>query len=154
MLIFFAVLFFFFFPSSSFSLAHTRPSFKLTLTYKHLLLPPPSRFSFFLLLTLLVLFSGLARTLGRAAFARPATPVARRAFQPRTAGLPSLARFASSEANVSAGKIHQVIGAVVDGMLLSLFPVSLIPSPSLPCCVLPLFIASLFPPAPAPAAPF
>lgn len=59
--------------------------------------------------------SGLARTFGRAAFARPA-PVARRALQPR---FPSLARFASSEA-IQAGKIHQVIGAVVDGMLLVL----------------------------------
>ncbi|OJJ81714.1 F1F0 ATP synthase subunit beta [Aspergillus glaucus CBS 516.65] len=53
--------------------------------------------------------SGLARTFGRAAFARPA-PVARRALQPR---FPSLARFASSEAT-QAGKIYQVIGAVVD----------------------------------------
>lgn len=59
--------------------------------------------------------SGLARTFGRAAFARP-TPVARRALQPR---FPSLARFASSEA-IQAGKIHQVIGAVVDGMLFAL----------------------------------
>ena len=59
--------------------------------------------------------SGLARTFGRAAFARP-TPVARRALQPR---FPSLARFASSEA-IQAGKIYQVIGAVVDGMLLAL----------------------------------
>lgn len=68
-----------------------------------------------------LVFSGLARTLGRAAFARPAAPVARAAFQPlRTNGLPSLTRFASSEAAASAsqiGKIHQVIGAVVDGML-------------------------------------
>ncbi|PKX97336.1 F1F0 ATP synthase subunit beta [Aspergillus novofumigatus IBT 16806] len=57
--------------------------------------------------------SGLARTFGRAAFARP-SPVARRAIQPlRSNGLPSLARFASSEAG-SVGKIHQVIGAVVD----------------------------------------
>ena len=65
--------------------------------------------------------SGLARTLGRAAFARPAAPVARAAFQPlRSNGLPSLTRFASSEAAASSsqiGKIHQVIGAVVDGML-------------------------------------
>ncbi|GFF25668.1 ATP synthase subunit beta, mitochondrial [Aspergillus udagawae] len=57
--------------------------------------------------------SGLARTFGRAAFARP-SPVARRAIQPlRSNGLPSLARFASTEAG-SVGKIHQVIGAVVD----------------------------------------
>lgn len=61
------------------------------------------------------LHSGLARTFGRAAFARPA-PVARRAFQPKANGFPSLARFASSEA-ASTGKIHQVIGAVVDGTL-------------------------------------
>lgn len=89
-----------------------------------------------------LVFSGLARTLGRAAFARPAAPVARAAFQPlRTNGLPSLTRFASSEAAASAsqiGKIHQVIGAVVDGMLF-FFP---------PCV---LVATSLFPPAPAPA---
>ena len=62
----------------------------------------------------LTLSSGLARTFGRAAFARP-TPVAR-AFQPlRSNALPALsARFASSEAG-QAGKVHQVIGAVVDG---------------------------------------
>jgi hypothetical protein len=57
--------------------------------------------------------SGLARTFGRAAFARP-TPIARR-VPSKINGLPSLARFASSEA-ASVGKIHQVIGAVVDGM--------------------------------------
>ncbi|KAJ5107307.1 ATPase F1 complex beta subunit/V1 complex C-terminal [Penicillium angulare] len=57
--------------------------------------------------------SGLARTFGRAAFARP-TPVAR-AIQPlRSNALPALsARFASSDA-IQAGKVHQVIGAVVD----------------------------------------
>jgi hypothetical protein len=61
--------------------------------------------------------SGLARTFGRAAFARPSS-VARRALQPtKLNGLPSLARFASTEAG-SVGKIHQVIGAVVDGMFL------------------------------------
>ncbi|KAL1983358.1 hypothetical protein VTN96DRAFT_10417 [Rasamsonia emersonii] len=58
--------------------------------------------------------SGLARTLGRAAFARP-TPVARRAFEPlRSNALSALsARYASTEAG-RVGKIHQVIGAVVD----------------------------------------
>lgn len=63
---------------------------------------------------LTLLSSGLARTFGRAAFARP-TPVAR-AFQPlRSNALPALsARFASSDA-AQSGKIHQVIGAVVDG---------------------------------------
>lgn len=61
------------------------------------------------------LYSGLARTFGRAAFARPT--VARRAFEPlRSNALPALsARFASTDANL-VGKIHQVIGAVVDGM--------------------------------------
>jgi hypothetical protein len=55
--------------------------------------------------------SGLARTFGRAAFARP-TPVARRALPIK----PSLtARLASTSAS-QIGKIHQVIGAVVDGM--------------------------------------
>ncbi|KAJ5939795.1 ATP synthase subunit beta [Penicillium verhagenii] len=54
--------------------------------------------------------SGLARTFGRAAFARP-TPVARAL---RSNALPALsARFASSE-TAQAGKVHQVIGAVVD----------------------------------------
>jgi hypothetical protein len=58
--------------------------------------------------------SGLARTFGRATYARP-SPVAR-AFQPlRSSALPALsARFASSE-TAQAGKVHQVIGAVVDG---------------------------------------
>ncbi|KAJ5177592.1 uncharacterized protein N7500_000291 [Penicillium coprophilum] len=56
--------------------------------------------------------SGLARSFGRAAFART-TPVAR-AFQPiRSNALPALARFASSDASLT-GKVHQVIGAVVD----------------------------------------
>lgn len=59
--------------------------------------------------------SGLARTFGRAAFARPAAPVARAAFQPlRTNGLPSLRKYATEASQT--GKIHQVIGAVVDGM--------------------------------------
>jgi F-type H+-transporting ATPase subunit beta len=58
--------------------------------------------------------SGLARTFGRAAFARP-TPVARRAFEPlRSNALPALnARYASTDSGL-VGKIHQVIGAVVD----------------------------------------
>lgn len=73
---------------------------------------PPLLYCF---VSLTQISSGLARTFGRAAFARPA-PVARRALQPR---FPSLARFASTEAT-QAGKIHQVIGAVVDGMLLAL----------------------------------
>ena len=58
-------------------------------------------------------FSGLARTLRASALARPTA--ARRAFQPIRNNLgPALgARFASG---VGDGKIHQVIGAVVDGM--------------------------------------
>lgn len=77
------------------------------------------RFVFFLYPSLLLYApanppSGLARSFGRAAFARP-TPVTRRAFQPFN-GLPSLtARLASTNA-AQTGKIHQVIGAVVDGM--------------------------------------
>jgi F-type H+-transporting ATPase subunit beta len=59
--------------------------------------------------------SGLARTLGRSAFARPQST--RRAFEPlRKHALPAIAaRFASSD-SAKQGKIHQVIGAVVDGM--------------------------------------
>jgi hypothetical protein len=60
--------------------------------------------------------SGLARTFGRAAGAR-STPIARRAFEPlrfNALSTPS-ARWASTEA-ARVGKIHQVIGAVVDGM--------------------------------------
>ncbi|KAK3169968.1 atp2, beta subunit of the F1 sector of mitochondrial F1F0 ATP synthase [Lepraria neglecta] len=58
-----------------------------------------------------MLKSGLARTLRASAFARPTT--ARRAFQPIKSNFsPALgARFASG---VGDGKIHQVIGAVVD----------------------------------------
>ena len=58
--------------------------------------------------------SGLARTLGRSAFARP--QATRRAFEPlRKNALPAIAaRFASSD-SAKNGKIHQVIGAVVDG---------------------------------------
>jgi hypothetical protein len=63
--------------------------------------------------SIFLLYSGLARTFGRAAFARP-TPVARL----RATALPALsARFASSDV-AQSGKIHQVIGAVVDGMWL------------------------------------
>ena len=56
--------------------------------------------------------SGLARTLRASAFTRPTT--ARRAFKPIQNNFsPALgARFAS---DVRDGKIHQVIGAVVDG---------------------------------------
>ena len=59
--------------------------------------------------------SGVARTLRSSAYARPST--VRRAFQPIKANLaPALsARFASSD-SARDGKIHQVIGAVVDGM--------------------------------------
>ena len=59
--------------------------------------------------------SGVARTLRSSAFARPTT--VRRAFQPITTNLaPALSsRFASSD-SARDGKIHQVIGAVVDGM--------------------------------------
>lgn len=59
--------------------------------------------------------SGLARTLLRSsAHVRPTAT--RRAFQPLRSNLaPALgARFASADAR--EGKIHQVIGAVVDGM--------------------------------------
>ena len=57
--------------------------------------------------------SGLARSLRASALARPT--VVRRAFRPVQKNLaPALgARFASG---VGDGKIHQVIGAVVDGM--------------------------------------
>lgn len=57
-------------------------------------------------------YSGIARSLRASAFARPS--IARRAFQPiKTSLSPALgARFAS---DVREGKIHQVIGAVVDG---------------------------------------
>ena len=59
--------------------------------------------------------SGVARTLRSSAFARPTT--VRRAFQPiKTNFAPALsARFASND-SVKDGKVHQVIGAVVDGM--------------------------------------
>ncbi|MCJ1303263.1 atp2, beta subunit of the F1 sector of mitochondrial F1F0 ATP synthase, partial [Hypocenomyce scalaris] len=57
--------------------------------------------------------SGVARTLRSSAFARPTT--VRRAFQPiKTNFAPALsARFASND-SVKDGKVHQVIGAVVD----------------------------------------
>ncbi|KAL8866409.1 MAG: hypothetical protein Q9174_006319, partial [Haloplaca sp. 1 TL-2023] len=62
----------------------------------------------------LIAYSGLARSLLRpSAHVRPAA--ARRAFQPiKNNGAPALsARFATTDAR--DGKIHQVIGAVVDG---------------------------------------
>ena len=61
-----------------------------------------------------VLCSCFARSLQAAAFAR--SPVAKRAFQPiKTNFAPSLsARFASTD-STKDGRIHQVIGAVVDG---------------------------------------
>lgn len=67
-------------------------------------MPPP----------LLTCFSGLARSFLRpSAYVRPTA--ARRAFQPIKSNLaPALgARFASGDAR--DGKVHQVIGAVVDG---------------------------------------
>ena len=59
----------------------------------------------------LVRHSGVSRTLRTSGFTRPSA--ARRAIQPLTKNLgPSItARYASTD-----GKIHQVIGAVVDGM--------------------------------------
>lgn len=59
--------------------------------------------------------SGIARTLGRSALAaRPQLP--RRAFQPFPKQLAASlsARFASSD-SAKEGRVHQVIGAVVDG---------------------------------------
>lgn len=58
-------------------------------------------------------YSGVARTLRTSAFVRPTA--ARRAFQPlKNNFTPALgARLASTSA--LEGKIHQVIGAVVDG---------------------------------------
>ena len=60
-------------------------------------------------------YSSLARSLQTAAFARPVA--AKRAFQPiKTNFAPSLsARFASTD-STKDGRIHQVIGAVVDGI--------------------------------------
>lgn len=59
--------------------------------------------------------SSFTRSLQTAAFIRPVA--AKRAFQPiKTDFAPSLsARFASTDA-AKDGRIHQVIGAVVDGM--------------------------------------
>ena len=59
--------------------------------------------------------SGIARSLRASAFRRPAT--LQRAFQPiKPSFAPALSqRFASTDASKD-GKIHQVIGAVVDGM--------------------------------------
>jgi len=58
-------------------------------------------------------YSGLARTFRSSGLSRPTA--ARRAFQPiKNTFSPAFgARFAS---DVRDGKIHQVIGAVVDGM--------------------------------------
>ncbi|KAI1622115.1 ATP synthase subunit beta, mitochondrial [Exophiala viscosa] len=60
-----------------------------------------------------MLKSGIARSLGRSALARPS--LSRRAFEPlRKQALPVIAqRFASTQ-SAGDGKIHQVIGAVVD----------------------------------------
>lgn len=59
--------------------------------------------------------SGLARTLRTSAFRQPLA--ARHAFRPVKQNLaPAFAsRFASTE-TTKTGKVHQVIGAVVDGM--------------------------------------
>jgi F-type H+-transporting ATPase subunit beta len=58
--------------------------------------------------------SGLARSFGAAALRRPTS--VQRTFRPITKSFaPALsARFASSD-SAKDGKIHQVIGAVVDG---------------------------------------
>lgn len=68
-----------------------------------------------LILMLLSLSSGLARSLRTSAFS-PVTRT-RSAFRPTQKNLaPALsARFASTDAR--EGKIHQVIGAVVDGTI-------------------------------------
>lgn len=60
------------------------------------------------------LYSGIARSVRASAFRQPLT--ARRAFQPIKKNFaPALsARFASTDSGLT-GKIHQVIGAVVDG---------------------------------------
>ncbi|TKA45251.1 ATP synthase subunit beta, mitochondrial [Friedmanniomyces endolithicus] len=58
-----------------------------------------------------VLTHGIARSLRASAYARPAF---QRAFQPKVV-LPAISqRFASTEGGAKEGKIHQVIGAVVD----------------------------------------
>ncbi|KAK0943129.1 atp2, beta subunit of the F1 sector of mitochondrial F1F0 ATP synthase [Friedmanniomyces endolithicus] len=58
-----------------------------------------------------MLKNGIARSLRASAYARPAF---QRAFQPKVV-LPAISqRFASTEGGAKEGKIHQVIGAVVD----------------------------------------
>ncbi|KAJ9644261.1 atp2, beta subunit of the F1 sector of mitochondrial F1F0 ATP synthase [Knufia peltigerae] len=60
-----------------------------------------------------MLKSGIARSLGKSAFARPS--FTRRAFEPlRRQGVPSIAQRWASTETAGDGKIHQVIGAVVD----------------------------------------
>jgi hypothetical protein len=59
--------------------------------------------------------SGVARSLGKSAFARPS--FTRRAVEPlRRHGVPAIAQRWASTETAGNGKIHQVIGAVVDGM--------------------------------------
>ena len=63
---------------------------------------------------LTIFCSGIARSLGRSAFARPS--FTRRAFEPlRKQAGPALAQRWASTDSAKDGKIHQVIGAVVDG---------------------------------------
>jgi ATP synthase F1 beta subunit len=60
-----------------------------------------------------MLKSGIARSLGRSAFARPSFN--RRAFEPlRKQAVPAIAQRWASSDTAGDGKIHQVIGAVVD----------------------------------------
>lgn len=74
-------------------------------------------------------YSGVARGLRAAALRRPAAQQPIKSFAPAVAQ-----RFASTQSNQD-GKVHQVIGAVVDGM-----------SP-------PAFVAPPPPPPPQPATP-
>ncbi|OAP57780.1 ATP synthase subunit beta, mitochondrial [Fonsecaea erecta] len=60
-----------------------------------------------------MLKSGIARSLGRSALARPS--ISRRAFEPlRKQAAPAIAQRWASTDSARDGKIHQVIGAVVD----------------------------------------
>ncbi|KAK5194032.1 atp2, beta subunit of the F1 sector of mitochondrial F1F0 ATP synthase [Exophiala xenobiotica] len=60
-----------------------------------------------------MLKSGVARSLGKSAFARPS--FTRRAVEPlRRHGVPAIAQRWASTETAGNGKIHQVIGAVVD----------------------------------------
>jgi F-type H+-transporting ATPase subunit beta len=60
-----------------------------------------------------MLKSGIARSLGKSAFARPS--ITRRAFEPlRKQVGPAFAQRWASTDSAKDGKIHQVIGAVVD----------------------------------------